>query len=132
MNERRILSILLSGAKVILVAPEITPRLAGLALQGEIEWRRRPFLPEDAQGVFLAFVAVDGDPASIVEALRDRGVLVNIASAGREGDFLVPYVIREGEVVVSVSTSGRDPALAKRLGRWLIEKLHSFLREKTG
>ncbi len=132
VNERRILSILPSKAMIILVAPEITPKLAELAHQGEIEWRRRPFLPEDAKGTFLAFVAVNGDPTPIVEVLKNKGVLVNLASAGREGDFLVPYVIREGDVVVSVSTSGSDPAFTKRLGRWLREKICSFLREETG
>ena len=132
VNERRILSILPSGAGVILVAPEVTPKLEELAQQGGIEWRKRPFVPEDARGVFLAFVAVDEDPAPIAKALRESGVLVNLASAGREGDFLVPYVIREGDVVVSVSTSGSDPAFTKRLGRWLREKICSFLREETG
>jgi precorrin-2 dehydrogenase/sirohydrochlorin ferrochelatase len=130
VNERRILLMLPSGAKIVLVAPKITPKLKALADSGEIEWRCRAFAPEDAEGAFLAFVAIDGDPSAIVDALRDQGVPVNLASSGKEGDFIVPSVVREGDLVISVSTSGNDPALTKRIAQWLRGEVQRFLPDK--
>ena len=123
---------LASGARVVLVSPEATQGLRELADSGRIEWRCRLFKPDDLDGVFLAFVAVDCDPAPIVNAARARGVPVNLASAGRDGDFIVPSVVRQGNVVVSLSTSGTNPSLTKRLTSWLKGALEEWLLRDDG
>jgi precorrin-2 dehydrogenase/sirohydrochlorin ferrochelatase len=72
-----------------------------------------------------------GDPALAVAATNDeavneavesvaqeRGVLVNRAdhSGGRDpGSVVVPATVRDGDVVVSISTGGASPALSKEL-----------------
>ncbi len=127
VHERRILALLPSGARILLLAPRVTPTLEALAREGKIRWLSRSLEPGDLEGASLMFVAVDSDPWSIVEVARARGIPVNVASAGREGDFIVPSVIRRGEVVVSVSTSGRNPHKTKRLARWLERMLERFL-----
>ncbi len=132
INERRVLSVLPTGARVVVVAPSATPRIVALAEEGRLEWHRRSFVSGDLRGVSLVFVAIDGDPTSVVKAAREKGVMVNLASAGTEGDFIVPSVVREGEVVLSVSTSGRDPGLTKRLARWLKKELSRWLTEVKG
>lgn len=59
---------------------------------------------------------------AIVTAAKERHVLVNRAdrSGGREaGSVVVPATVRDGRVVVSVSTGGTAPALSKHLRREL-------------
>ena len=62
--------------------------------------------------------------ADVNEAVEDearaRGVLVNRAdeAGGRDaGSVVVPATVRDGEVVVAVSTGGASPALSKELRR---------------
>jgi precorrin-2 dehydrogenase/sirohydrochlorin ferrochelatase len=39
-------------------------------------------------------------------------------------DFHVPAIVRRGDLIVSVSTSGRAPGLARLIREWLEKKLH--------
>ncbi len=127
VNERRILSVLPSGARVVVVSPSLTSTLQDLVAGDKIEWHSRTFLPGDLDGAFLVFVAIDGDPSSIVELARERGIPLNLASSGGDGDFIVPSVVREGDILISLSTSGRSPSFTKRLARWLREELRGVL-----
>jgi len=52
------------------------------------------------------------------DALR-AGVLVSVVDAPGESDFIVPAVVRRGDVLIAISTSGRSPALASHLRREL-------------
>ncbi|MFT4922417.1 MAG: precorrin-2 dehydrogenase/sirohydrochlorin ferrochelatase [Haloarculaceae archaeon] len=66
-------------------------------------------------------VAATDDPdvnGAIEAAARERGVLVNRAdeSGTRDaGSVVVPATVRDGPVVVAVSTGGRSPALSRHL-----------------
>ncbi|EMA27451.1 precorrin-2 dehydrogenase/sirohydrochlorin ferrochelatase family protein [Halobiforma nitratireducens] len=63
---------------------------------------------------------------AIVEAARDRDVLVNRAdrSGGRDpGSVVVPATIRDDPVVVAVATGGTAPALSKHLRQELEESI---------
>jgi len=53
---------------------------------------------------------------------RNAGALVNIEDAKPLCDFHVPSLVRRGDLVMTVSTAGRSPGLARRLRRHL-EKL---------
>jgi precorrin-2 dehydrogenase/sirohydrochlorin ferrochelatase len=54
------------------------------------------------------------------EAL-ERGLLVNIADDPEHCNFLVPAILRRGELTIAISTGGRSPALARRLREELEE-----------
>jgi precorrin-2 dehydrogenase/sirohydrochlorin ferrochelatase len=46
---------------------------------------------------------------------REAGVLCNLAQQPQDGDFILPSLVRQGDLVLSISTSGASPALAKHL-----------------
>jgi precorrin-2 dehydrogenase/sirohydrochlorin ferrochelatase len=48
-----------------------------------------------------------------------HGVLCNIADRPDLCQFILPAVVRRGDLVLTVSTSGQSPAMAKRLRRQL-------------
>ena len=75
------------------------------------------FRPEALDGAFVC-VASSDDPAereAILRASRERGVLVNVMDDPARCDFAAPAVVRRGDLTISISTSGRSPALARRL-----------------
>jgi precorrin-2 dehydrogenase/sirohydrochlorin ferrochelatase len=83
-------------------------------------------LPADADdsrlaGLKLLFVAgLDTDRAiSIASRARALGVLVNVEDEQELCDFHVPAIVRRGDLVLTVSTGGRAPGLARRLREWL-------------
>jgi precorrin-2 dehydrogenase/sirohydrochlorin ferrochelatase len=69
-----------------------------------------------------ALVVAATDDATVNDALetaaRERNILVNRAdrAGGRDpGSVVVPATVRDGSVVVSVSTGGKSPALSRAL-----------------
>lgn len=61
----------------------------------------------------------DEEAATIAAAARKLGRLVNTEDRKELCDFHLPSVVRRGDLVMTVSTGGRSPALARRLRRHL-------------
>ena len=83
-------------------------------------------LPSDAEdsrlaGLKLLFVAGLGEERSLALASRARalGILVNVEDEPELCDFHVPAIVRRGDLILTVSTGGRAPGLARRLREWL-------------
>src|SRR5687767_9269060 len=77
----------------------------------------RPHEDGDLAGAFLA-VAATGDPtenARIHAEAEREGVLLNAVDDPAHCHFAVPSVLRQGDLVVTVSTGGKAPAYARRL-----------------
>jgi hydroxymethylbilane synthase len=113
--ERKIAVLLDAGATVRVVSPGLTPALAQLSDERRIEVQQRPFEASDVAGASLVFAATDDDTvnASVVEAARAHGILVNDASRAERGDFSTPSVHRRDSLTIAVDTSGTSPAVAK-------------------
>src|SRR5262249_41140744 len=95
-------------------------RVAGRGVAG------RPAAPStaDFEHAALAFVATgdhDRDRAAAAAA-RAAGVPVNVADQPDVSDFIMPAIIRRGDVAIGISTGGASPALA-RLVRERIERV---------
>src|SRR5437867_2267777 len=123
--ERRVHGLLAANAAVTVVSPALTPALGALASGGQIRHDRRSFEPGDLDGVDLAFAATDRGEvnAALSLAARARGVWVNAADDPAHCTFILPAVVRRGELSVAVSTGGTSPAL----GRAIREALERYL-----
>ena len=121
IGERKTRALLDSGARVTVVSPSLTPGLAALAASGRLVHRARRFLRSDPRGCALA-VAATGDPRvdrTVAAAARRWRALVNVVDRPRYCDFIVPSVLRRGELQIAVSTGGRSPAIAREIRRRL-------------
>jgi precorrin-2 dehydrogenase / sirohydrochlorin ferrochelatase len=117
VGERKVLTLLECGTKVTVISPEITPKLTELAENGCIGWIRRPYKASDIEDAFIIFCATD-DESLNREIHRDAGKLsrlCNIADQPEACDFIVPSIIHRGDLVLTISTSGKSPAYAKKL-----------------
>ncbi len=114
---RKVAGLLQTSAQVTLVSPELTQELADLAAAGQIAAITRDYQEGDLAGAFLAIAATDD--AAVNRAVWDeagrRGCLINVVDDPAHSNFIVPAVVRRGEVTVAVSTGGASPALARRL-----------------
>jgi siroheme synthase-like protein len=107
---RKVQGLLAGGAVVEVVATVVGPeiRASGVAFQ------ERPYRTGDLEGAWLAIVATD-DPAVNRQVHDDgeaAGIWVNAADDPASCAFILPAVVRQGPVMVTVSTSGYSPALA--------------------
>jgi len=109
------------GARVRLVAREASPEARELAAQGVVELCERPFEPSDLDDP-LVVVAATGDEAlhrRIKEECDRRRIPCNVVDVPDLCSFIVPAIIRRGELMVTISTDGLCPGYSKRLRRQL-------------
>src|SRR5690606_32118345 len=126
----KVRGLLNAGAKVRVVPPEIAPELQALAAEGRIECEAHEYRASDLDGFELCFVATDDGAinATVAADARSRRIWVNAADDPKNCDFILPSVIRQGDVVLAASTGGASPALARRLR----EALTAFLSDDYG
>jgi precorrin-2 dehydrogenase/sirohydrochlorin ferrochelatase len=119
--ESKIASILEAGGRVRVVAPEATPQVRSWAESDAIEWRQRPFRPDDLDGMFLVVAATSSKELHecIFDEATRRGVLCNIVDVPALCDFYYPSVVQRGALQIAISTAGLSPALAQRLRKQL-------------
>jgi siroheme synthase-like protein len=128
--ERKVEGLLAAGAQVTVISPELTPALAALKKEGRLSHVARPYREGDLAGYEVAVVATDDGAANAQVAREGRGrrVWVNAVDDPPNCDFILPSVIRRGDIVIAASTGGASPALARRLR----EELEAFLDEDYG
>ncbi len=126
--ERKIAGLLEAGADVTVVSPEVSSVIAGWAKEQAIEVKLRPYRSGDLDGFQLAFVATDEPAVSgqVFEAGKERGVWVNAADDPDYCDFILPSVLRRGDLTVAVSSGGKSPALA----RLIREELETYFTKE--
>ena len=121
--ERKVQAMLECGASVCVVSPELSEGLRALADEGQIEVTARRYRRGDLKGAVLAVAAVD-DPEVNKRVFREgerRGVPVNVVDDPENSSFIVPSILRRGDLLIAVSTSGRSPALARKIRQDLEE-----------
>ena len=122
---RKIAALLEAEASVCVIAPEVGPEVRDWADRGRVALEEREFEPADLDGAWLATTAT-GDPAvdhAVYVAGEARGVWVNSADDPANCSVTLMSVVRSGDLVVTVGTGGRSPALAA----WLKARLQAEL-----
>ena len=134
---RKVKTLLPTGARITVVAPQFDPEFDALCRHSErseessqfsnsasaeqvlsITLKQRPYEPLDLRGIFMVFICTDQPAvnAQVSNDARARRILVNNACDYLDGDFIVPARMDFGEnIAVTVSTQGRAPSLAKKL-----------------
>jgi len=118
---RKIGPLLELGAHVEVISPNAGPEVRGWADAGRLVLRERAFAPSDVTGAMLVFTATD-DPtvnAAVFAAGDAAGIFVNSADDPANCSFTLMSVVRRSDLVVTVGTGGRSPALAAHLRRQL-------------
>jgi precorrin-2 dehydrogenase/sirohydrochlorin ferrochelatase len=85
---------------------------------------QREYVSSDLDGKFLVIGATDDSDLNrrISADAQKKNMLCNIADVPEICNFILPSVIRRGDLVVAVSTSGKSPAFAKHLRKELETK----------
>lgn len=117
--QRKVERLLEFGARVTVVGRVMTPTLAGLREKGTIDHIPGDYEQKHLNDAFLVIGATDdrGVNDRIFRDARQKRVLANIVDDPDRCDFVLPALCRQGELVITVATGGKSPALAKKLRR---------------
>jgi uroporphyrin-III C-methyltransferase/precorrin-2 dehydrogenase/sirohydrochlorin ferrochelatase len=121
----KINSLLVTGLRLRVVAPEANAEIRRLAVEGRLEWVERKFGPTDLDGNFIVIAATD-DPevnATVYRESVHRGILVNSVDDPPHCDFYFGSIVRRGNLQIAISTAGESPAVAQRIRRDIDEHL---------
>lgn len=136
------------GACVTVVAPEICAELLAIADTERIDetagivenidgncqkkperirvWKRE-VTEADISGMDVVIMATDDAELNsrYAELCRNNHILVNVVDVKKDCDFYFPAIIKQGEVVVSVSTGGSSPMLASKIKKDIRQNLRA-------
>lgn len=117
LAEPKIAGVLRAGARVLVVAPSATRRIAQWSREHTIRWTRRKFHAPDLARAFLVIAATGlaDVNACVFHAARRRNIPCNAVDDPAHCDFFYPAVLRRGPFQIAISTGGASPALARRL-----------------
>ncbi|WP_301109717.1 NAD(P)-dependent oxidoreductase [Sporosarcina sp.] len=106
------------------VSPDFHPSLLTLAEKGTVKLIQKEAEWEDVKDSFLTLLVTANETVNdeLARQLKKAGKLVVHASNPSLGTAQVPAVTRRGKLVISVSTSGASPSLAKKIRTEIAEQ----------
>ncbi len=118
---RRINILLKFGARIKVVAPN----LMADKLEGDVEYIKKTFEPEDIENAFIV-VAATGDRAvnhSVCELCHKKNILVSVADCKEESSFYFPAVCLNDSLSIGIVSDGNNHTLVKDMA----EKIRRLL-----
>jgi len=117
VGARKAEGLIVCGARVVVFSRDLAPSLEKLKQEGLIEHVEADYEASCLSGAFMVIGATDSDEVNrtIAADAGALGIMVNIADDPGQCDFILPAVVRQGDLLISVSTGGKSPALAKQL-----------------
>ncbi|HEX9788538.1 MAG TPA: bifunctional precorrin-2 dehydrogenase/sirohydrochlorin ferrochelatase [Candidatus Binatia bacterium] len=115
--ERKIANLLEAGAEVTVISPEVTAAIARWEKHHELTLTARKFQDGDLAGFQIVFVATNDRDVNdaVYREGKSRGAWVNAADDPAHCDFILPSVLRRGDLTVAVSSGGASPALSRAI-----------------
>ncbi len=137
---RKLNTLITYGAKDVLVLDPAPPSTAlqellltaqktSLEKNEGIRFEQRPACIDDLKNKDLVFAATGNSMLNthLAQACREKHILCNCIDAPEEGNVIIPASIQKENLVLTLSTGGSSPALAKKwrqeLEEWTAKKV---------
>lgn len=131
---RRTKALLEFGARVRVVAPEISEELEELARETEnllLEYRR--YRPSELEEEDFVLAATNDETVNttIFRECRHKHIWVNVASDKEKCDFYFPGIVQEGDITVGVTANGKDHRKAAEVTAKIRRQLPVWEKEEV-
>jgi precorrin-2 dehydrogenase/sirohydrochlorin ferrochelatase len=102
---------------ITVVSPLVVSKIKELFAEGKLKIVEREFVNSDIDGAFMVIAATSDKNVNniIYEQASKKAILADIADSPEKCSFVFPSIVKRGELVLGISTSGIYPALSKRL-----------------
>jgi uroporphyrin-III C-methyltransferase/precorrin-2 dehydrogenase/sirohydrochlorin ferrochelatase len=120
--------LLAAGARVTVVAPDISPALQ----RSDVTLHQRSFEPADLDGAWWVVAAAPAEVNREVQAAAEsRRLFVNAVDDPAHATAYLGSIVRRSDLTVAISTGGRAPALAallrEALDAWLPRDMERWM-----
>ena len=117
VGEGKIEGLLNADAKVRVVSLTATERVRDWARAGRIELEERAYKSSDLDDTFLVIAATEHNETNVrvFEDAEARQMLCNVVDVTHLCNFILPSIVRHGDLAIAVSTGGASPAMARRI-----------------
>lgn len=125
VGTRKAGSLVRCGAEVTVISHEFSRELVEMGKSGNPLLVSKDYETSDLDGMFLVFAATDKRALNekIGRDSEERGKLYSLADDPDGSCFITPSVIQRGDLTFAISTTGKSPALARKI-RQDIESLY--------
>lgn len=115
--ERKCSSLLKAGARVTVISPGITGRLAAYREKRMIKHIPRGYRRGDIRSAFLVIAATGSEETNqrVAEEAMAEDKLLNVVDTPSLCNFIAPSVVKRGLLTIAISTGGASPAMAKEI-----------------
>ncbi len=113
---RKVNMLLDHEAKVTVISPDLCEELEQLGMHS-VTLIQRVYQAGDINGSFVVVAATDNQVINeqVAEEAKEKGILINVVDVPALSSFIVPSYLKRGNLTIAVSTSGKSPAMARRI-----------------
>ncbi|MDD1605263.1 MAG: siroheme synthase CysG [Methylococcaceae bacterium] len=106
-----------AGAKITVIATEISASVATMQANHALTLLQKPFSPEDLHDFKLVVSATNHDETNrlVAKTAEQQNTLVNVVDNPELCSFIFPAIIDRSPIIAAVSSSGAAPILARLL-----------------
>lgn len=131
---RKIGILLQFGAGIRVVAPRCVKQIRELAKEGYITFIKRNFASKDLQGAGAVIAATPDEKLNqeISEMCRGMGIPVNVVDIKEQCSFIFPALVKDGDIVIGISTGGASPVMAGMLKDCILKAMPEGAGDAAG
>jgi precorrin-2 dehydrogenase/sirohydrochlorin ferrochelatase len=123
MAEAKVRELLDAGARVRLIAPQVTSQISTWAECESLQWKSRAYENGDLCDAFLVVSIADKETnARVFADAEEQHIFCNAVDDIPNCNCYASAVVRRGPLQIAISTAGNSPALAQRLRMELEEQ----------
>ena len=118
---RKVEMLVKCGAVVKVVAPDLHQLLEPLVSAGKVVHIEGEYEKGQLKGAALVIASTDDTEVNraVYDDATQIGIPVNVVDVPELCSFIVPSIVESGDLIVAISTSGKSPAMAKRIRKEL-------------
>lgn len=113
---RRLKTLQMFHEHITVISLSVCKGIEDLVLDGFVTWISRSYVPGDLKDFDMVLAATDNrevNHAVFLEARREK-IPVNISDCKEECSFYFPSVIKDGDIVIGVTSGGTDHKKTKQ------------------
>lgn len=128
---RKVRTLLEYNANITVISNKICEQLLSIEKEGKIVCILKNYEPNSINSAYLIFAATDDNEINklIYQEAQSKDILVNVVDSIELCNFIVPSVLEQGDLTISISTNGKSPLMAQKIRMELQEKFGQHYAE---
>jgi precorrin-2 dehydrogenase/sirohydrochlorin ferrochelatase len=109
------------GAQIIIISPKCIDDILQLVKTNKIIWIKKSYSKNDILDAFMVVCATSNEIINdtVYKDAKNNNIYINVVDDKNKCNFIFPSIVKRKDLIISISTSGKYPALSKAIRRKL-------------